>query len=118
MSLVADMHALQAAYTLFRIAQRIDFLMRKNNLSKSDLARGLDKDPAQISRWMSGVHNFSLKTLAELEIFFAEHILISPTAVPETAEYTQYIAEQTEKKRARVASTHLVHVSKDDVFLV
>jgi transcriptional regulator with XRE-family HTH domain len=44
--------------------------MRKNKISQSDLARGLDKDHAQISRWMSGRHNFSIKTLAELEIFF------------------------------------------------
>jgi ribosome-binding protein aMBF1 (putative translation factor) len=41
----------------FRIAQRIDFLMRQKQLSKSDLARGMNKEPAQISRWMSGNHN-------------------------------------------------------------
>ena len=81
----------------FRVAERIDFLMRKHNVSQSDLARGLDKDHAQISRWMSGRHNFSIKTLAELEIFFKEEILISPSAAEEVAEYTQYVAEQKEK---------------------
>ena len=74
----------------FRIAQRIDFLMRKKYLSKSDLARGLSKEPAQISRWMSGTHNFTVKTMAELEVFFGEPILISPTANEEIAEYTEY----------------------------
>ena len=85
----------------FRIAQRIDFLMRKNNLSKSDLARGLGKDPAQISRWMSGVHNFSLKTLAELEVFFKEQILVSPTETPEVKEYTAYVAQQIEENTTK-----------------
>jgi transcriptional regulator with XRE-family HTH domain len=83
----------------FRVAERVDFLMRKNNISQSDLARGLNKDHAQISRWMSGRHNFSLRTLAELEIFFKEEILVSPTATEEVAEYTQYVAEQAANKR-------------------
>lgn len=87
----------------FRVAQRVDFLMRKNNISQSDLARGLDKDHAQISRWMSGMHNFSLRTLAELEIFFKEEILVSPTAIEEVAEYTQYVAEQAaNNKRVKI----------------
>ena len=85
----------------FRVAERVDFLMRKNKVSQSDLARGLDKDHAQISRWMSGRHNFSLKTLAELEIFFKEEILVSPTAIEEVAEYTQYVAEQAANKRVK-----------------
>jgi transcriptional regulator with XRE-family HTH domain len=80
----------------FRIAQRIDFLMRQKHLSKSDLARGLNKEPAQISRWMSGNHNFTIKTMAELEVFFGEPILISPTANEEIAEYTQYVKNQNQ----------------------
>ena len=88
----------------FRIAQRIDFLMRKNNLSKSELARSLGKDPAQISRWMSGVHNFSLKTLAELEVFFKEQILISPTESLETTEYTAYLAQQIKENATKTGN--------------
>ena len=94
-------HELAESDIAFRVAQRIDFLMHKTNTSKSDLARGLDKDPAQISRWMSGEHNFSIKTLAQLELFFKEPILISPTAAEEIAEYTEYVAEQAVKKRAK-----------------
>jgi transcriptional regulator with XRE-family HTH domain len=93
-------HEIVESDIAFRVAQRIDFLMRKNNLNKSELANGMDKDPAQISRWFSGTHNFSIKTLAELEIFFREQILVSPTANEEVVEYTQYIAEQTAKKSA------------------
>jgi transcriptional regulator with XRE-family HTH domain len=78
----------------FRIAQRIDFLMRQKQLSKSDLARGMNKEPAQISRWMSGNHNFTIKTMAELEVYFGEPILISPSANEEIAEYTQYVKNQ------------------------
>ena len=79
-------HELAESDIAFRVAQRIDFLMHKTNTSKSDLARGLDKDPAQISRWMSGEHNFSIKTLAQLELFFKDPILISPTAAEDIAE--------------------------------
>lgn len=88
----------------FRVAERINFLMHKHNVSQSDLARGLNKDHAQISRWMSERHNFSLKTLAELEIFFKEDILVSPTAAEEVAEHIQYIAEQAANKRVKIAA--------------
>lgn len=38
----------------------------RRGISKKDLAEALSKDPAQITRWLSGPTNFELDTLTEI----------------------------------------------------
>ncbi len=60
------------------IAVRISDLMQEKNLTKSEFARQISKDPAEITRWLSGMHTFTTKTLGKLELFFGQPILIVP----------------------------------------
>jgi transcriptional regulator with XRE-family HTH domain len=66
------------------IALRIGELMQQKQLTKSELARQLGKDPAEITRWLSGMHTFTTKTLGKLELFFGKPILIVPDDFEET----------------------------------
>lgn len=45
---------------------RINQLLRENNISKKQLADKMDKKPSEISKWLSGEHNFTLRSLAKL----------------------------------------------------
>src|SRR5690606_11476552 len=45
---------------------RINQLLRENNISKKELAEKMDKKPSEISKWLSGEHNFTLRSLAKL----------------------------------------------------
>jgi transcriptional regulator with XRE-family HTH domain len=63
------------------IAVRIADLMRQKNITKSEFARQLGKDPAVVTRWLSGTHTFTTKTLSRLEIFFEKPILIVPDEI-------------------------------------
>lgn len=51
----------------FDFSDRIQFLMESNNMDQRDLAEKLNKKESEISKWMSGSHNFTLKTLAKIE---------------------------------------------------
>ena len=42
-------------------------MLQAKNLDQKDLARLLGKQESEISKWMSGTHNFTLKTLARIE---------------------------------------------------
>ncbi len=64
------------------IAARIDSLLEQKDWSGADLARTLDKSPSEISRWLSGTHNFTLETLAKLEAVLGEPILRVETIGP------------------------------------
>lgn len=52
------------------VSNRLDDLMRKNGISKVELARALDKRPSEVTRWLSGQHNFTLRTIAMLTAYF------------------------------------------------
>ena len=51
----------------FDIVDRIHEVLRMKNLSQKDLAVLLDKKESEVSKWMSGTHNFTLKTLLRIE---------------------------------------------------
>lgn len=65
----------QEVHLSMQIALRIHTLMQKNSMTQSELARKLGKDPAEINRWLSGMHTFTTKTLTKLHLIFGEPII-------------------------------------------
>ena len=59
----------------FDISDRIDNLMRENGLSKKQFAEALGRRPSEITKWLSGQHNFTIATLAKLAVFFGKPII-------------------------------------------
>ena len=59
----------------FQISNRLDFLMKEKGLSKKQLADSIGKRPSEITRWLSGEHNFTISTLAMLSSFFGQPII-------------------------------------------
>ena len=51
-------------------------LMTLKGLSKAEFARSIGKRPCEITKWLSGQHNFTLSTLAMLSSFFGQPIII------------------------------------------
>lgn len=59
----------------FAISNRLDVLMREKGLNKKQFAEALGKRPNEITRWLSGEHNFTISTLAMLSTFFGQPIV-------------------------------------------
>ena len=59
----------------FQISNRIYSLMKEKGLSKKQLADAIGKRPSEITRWLSGEHNFTISTLAMLSSFFGQPII-------------------------------------------
>lgn len=57
------------------VSGRLDELMHKKGMSKVELAKALGKRPSEITRWLSGQHNFTLRTIAVLTTFFGESLI-------------------------------------------
>ncbi len=64
---------------------RINQLLRENDISKKDLAEKMDKSPSEISKWLSGDHNFTLRSLAKLSAELGEPLLEVPKKKAATA---------------------------------
>ncbi len=59
----------------FAISNRLDTLMRERGLNKKQFAEALGKRPNEITRWLSGEHNFTIATIAMLSTFFGQPII-------------------------------------------
>lgn len=59
----------------FAISNKIDELMRERGLSKKQFADQIGKRPSEITRWLSGQHNFTVATLASLSAIFGKSII-------------------------------------------
>jgi len=54
--------------TSFDLSDRIHEIMQAKGITQKDLAEMLGKKESQVSKWMTGTHNFTIKTLALLEV--------------------------------------------------
>ena len=59
----------------FAISDRINVLMAKRGLTKLEFAKALGKRPSEITKWLSGQHNFTIRTIALLSTFFGEPLI-------------------------------------------
>ncbi|MDX1905718.1 MAG: helix-turn-helix transcriptional regulator [Bacteroidia bacterium] len=50
----------------FDISDRIQNLLEAKGMQQKDLALALGKQESEVSKWLSGTHNFTLKTLAKI----------------------------------------------------
>ena len=66
---LADIPAEQKAQfeLSFAIADRIDALLKAKGMSQKKFAEQLGKRESEISKWLTGRHNFTLQTIAKIE---------------------------------------------------
>ena len=60
----------------FAIADRIDALIKKKGLTKKEFADSIGKRPSEVTKWLSGQHNFTIRTLALLSVYFDEALIV------------------------------------------
>jgi transcriptional regulator with XRE-family HTH domain len=89
----------------FDIVDRIHVILAKQGREQKDLAKDLGKKESEISKWMSGTHNFTIKTLAKIEAVLDEPIIqVSKTKSPETSKCFFIISENYKMKKSRQSS--------------
>jgi len=59
----------------FAISNRINELMVQRGLTKLEFAHALGKRPSEVTKWLSGQHNFTIRTLSTLSDFFGESLV-------------------------------------------
>ncbi|MDD2293306.1 MAG: helix-turn-helix transcriptional regulator [Bacteroidales bacterium] len=59
----------------FDVADKIDSILKKKNMTQKDFAAKMGKDEAEVSRWLGGTHNFTIRTLASISYVLGEDII-------------------------------------------
>lgn len=60
------------------IVVRVHQLLREKEWTQKDLAERLEKTPSEVSKWLNGDHNFTLKSIAKLEAELGAEIIYVP----------------------------------------
>lgn len=57
------------------VANRIHWILDEKKMSQKEFARLLGKTETEVSRWLSGTHNFTMATIAKISIALDEEIV-------------------------------------------
>ena len=57
----------------FGIAERLSEILKEKGLSQKDFARMLHKRDSEISKWLTGRHNFTTQTIARIQTALGSH---------------------------------------------
>jgi transcriptional regulator with XRE-family HTH domain len=67
------------------ILERVHYLLESKGYTQKDLAKSLDKNESEVSKWLNGGHNLTLKSIAKLQVALGEEI-IQVKPIPESSE--------------------------------
>ena len=57
---------------------RVHQILKEKGLSQKELAARLEKSPSEISKWLSGNHNLTLRSIAKLEAELGTDLIYIP----------------------------------------
>ena len=73
------------------VAAEINRLMKERGWTQKDLAKKMGKTESEVSKWLSGLHNLTLKSIAKLEIVLEADLLTVPETPMKTAKNVHYV---------------------------
>jgi transcriptional regulator with XRE-family HTH domain len=73
------------------IVDYIHQLLDEKKMKPIDLARKLEKTPAEISKWLSGTHNLTLQSITKIEAALDEDIIMTPVQAKSKYESIKYV---------------------------
>lgn len=71
------------------IADEIYKALEQKGIKAADLARLMGKSESEISKWMTGTHNFSIKTIQKIELALQTELMMTKSAKIQVYEEEQ-----------------------------
>ena len=78
----------------FAISDRIITILEQKQMTQRQLAEKMGKRESEISKWLTGTHNFTLKTIAKLEEVLGDDIFLVITS-----DIPLHLIGETDSKR-------------------
>lgn len=57
------------------IASKVASILKEKGMGKSEFAKKMGKSPSEVSKWLSGTHNFTIRTIAKIEHTLGEDLI-------------------------------------------
>jgi len=77
------------------VAARVNELLKQKGWTQKDLAKSLGKTESEVSRWLSGFHNITLKSIAKMEGVLEDDIIVTADKTQPAATRVHYVTLRT-----------------------
>jgi len=89
------------------ISQQVFAILEKKGWKQNDLANALNKSNAEISKWLSGSHNLTLRSIAKMEAVLAADIITTPDKAKQQYKEIQYVTLKVQANKNEVIPDHI-----------
>lgn len=73
------------------ISQQVYALLEELGWSQQDFAKEMGKTNAEISKWLSGSHNLTLRSIAKMEAALGKDIILTPQKARQQYKQIEYV---------------------------
>lgn len=80
------------------IATKVARILKEKGMGKSEFAEKMGKSASEVSKWLSGTHNFTIKTIAKLEHALGEDLI----HIEKEYKYVHFYISIPEKPKKRL----------------
>ncbi|WP_282160924.1 helix-turn-helix domain-containing protein [Ulvibacterium marinum] len=77
------------------ISNKVHKILEERKLSDTDFAKMLGKTPSEVSKWLSGTHNLTQKSIIKMEIALGEPLI----HVEQVEKYVYFHIERTTREK-------------------
>lgn len=81
------------------ISQQVFALLEEKGWKQSDLAEALGKTNAEVSKWLSGMHNLTLRSIAKMEAALGADIIMTPKKAMQRYKEVEYVTLKVHANR-------------------
>lgn len=74
------------------ISDQIVHYLKEKGWTQKELAISLGKNESEISKWLTGTHNFTLKSIAKIAAEFDRDIITTPLEAKDKYKEIQYVS--------------------------
>lgn len=79
------------------VVAEVSRLMKEKGWTQKELAKKMGKTESEVSKWLSGLHNLTLKSIVKLETILEADLLKVPEAPVRAAANVHYVVMTIEK---------------------
>ncbi|MCB0782398.1 MAG: helix-turn-helix transcriptional regulator [Flavobacteriales bacterium] len=72
------------------IAQQVRVYLEAQGLTQKEFAQRLGKQPSEVSRWLSGLHNLTLESITKMEAELNADIIMTPDRARDRFNHVTY----------------------------
>ena len=97
----------------FAISNKILSVLDAKKMTQKDLALLMGKKESEISKWLTGMHNFTLKSIAKIEAALEEKLLYLPDQIkqPRLTKFVPVVVT----KIVNIKENHLNYTKRENL---